>query len=152
MTMQVKRGIQRKLSHVPESVKEHFAAQSKICTLNLGHPDAVAQYSGVYRFPVEASDLNESLVADLKSAGFRIDPTDQTIDRGDCKLYAVDKQMQDDLDTEAELAWHQQRVGANEGIADTITDNLPPEVRENVRVSQKDGAHVTDHVIHGGRR
>lgn len=149
--MQVRRGIQRKLSYIPESVKEHFAGLSKVVTLNYGGRDAVAQYSGIYRFPVEAKDLDEQLVADLVQAGFRVDPTDNTIDRGDCKLYVVDAATQEDLDNEAELAWAQQKVGANESVAGAINQGLPSNMRQHINVTQKDGAHVADHVIHGGR-
>ena len=149
----VSRALNRKLSYIPESVVDYFEANGKVLTLNLGHRDAIAQYSGQYRYPVTTKDLNESLVEDLLRAGFLVNNTDQTLDRGDCKLYAADQEIHAAIRNEAEILWHQQHIGDHENQVAAMSEEVGRRTRGQARVGldPRTGS-VDSHVHHGGRR
>jgi hypothetical protein len=138
----------RKLSHIPEMVVEHFAAQSKSVTLNAGSPDATAVYGALGRFPVEVGDLNEDLVAELKRERFQFAP-DGTIRRGDCLLYVVDNEIRDALRDDAEIAWRDQEVKQGDGAAMHLDASLRRATGGAAGVEQVSGGRLRDHIQRG---
>lgn len=145
----------QKLSYIPESVVEFFEAASKSVSLNHGHPDSQAQYSGIYRYPVTLEDLGEDnadLVRDLKTAGFQFG-ADGTLKRGDCLLYWTDIETRNQLREDAEIAWHEQSVRPNEESAERINDNLRRKTRGQASITQdpRSSRSISDHVKRGGR-
>lgn len=146
--MATRQPLQRKFSHIPESVVEHFAARSKAVTLNAGSPDAMAVYGAIYRTPVEVSDLNEDLVAELKQARFQF-AQDGTIRRGDCVLYVVDKEMRDALRDDAEVAWRDQEAKEGDEAALHLDASLRRATAGAAGVQQIAGGRVRGHISRG---
>lgn len=150
--LQVLRGLRRKLSYVPQTVLDHFASQGKVATLNSSHPDAVAIYSGLYRYPVSKSDLNEPLVADLKQAGFVVGQ-DGTLKRGDCLLYWIDETRREDLRDEAEIIWHEQGLRPSEEAVERLNDLFQRSTggAAGVIADRRSSRSISQHVDHGPR-
>lgn len=140
--------LSRKLSHIPESVVEHFAALGKAVTLNAGSADAMAVYSALYRFPVEVGDLDEDLVAELKQVRFQFLP-DGTIRRGDCVLYVVDNEVRDSFRADAEIAWRDQETKQGDGAATHLDASLRHATAGAAGVEQISGGRLRDHIQRG---
>lgn len=150
--LQVIRGLRRKLSYVPQTVIDHFASQGKVVTLNSSLPDAVALYSGYYRYPVSASDLNEPLVADLKQAGFVVGQ-DGTLKRGDCLLYWIDEARREDLRDEAEIVWYEQGLRPSEESVERLNELFQRSTggAAGVVADPRSSRTIDQHVHHRGR-
>lgn len=151
--VEVVRSLRRKLSHVPESVVEHFASQGKAVTLNSAHPDAIALYSGLYRFPVTADMLDEALISDLRMIGFQLGQ-DGTLKRGDCILLWVDEAHRDDLRAEAEMIWHEQGLRPHEEGVEAINEMAQRTTNRLVSVQRdpRSSREISQHVHHRGGR
>ena len=73
---------------IPESIQRHFARNTNsVVTLASGHSMMVSQLHATGRRPIHVQEIDEDLVAELRSSGFVIHESDGTIRKADCMLY-----------------------------------------------------------------
>lgn len=73
---------------IPERIQAHFLRNTNsVVTLASAHSMMVSQLHATGRRPVHVQEIDEGLVAELRSFGFVIHEPDGTIRKADCMLY-----------------------------------------------------------------